>query len=141
MRILALDPGGTTGTVMVDWDGSLPPTPESVKVIESDQVAFNLMPDWIVTALDLGPDLVVVERFFISERTIRGTRQMEPLYVIGGVLFECARRGLPVRLQAASSAKMAYPNERLEGWPVKGRHARDALRHALVATHAKELQT
>jgi hypothetical protein len=133
MIILALDPGGTTGTCSIDWDGT-PPTPD--RHLGSEQVAFEDMPDWLAQELAYArPDLIVVERFFISPRTVKFTRQPEALYVIGGVMFMAQLEGVPIRMQAASDAKTAYPNERLKGWPVKGTHAKDALRHALLATH------
>lgn len=141
MIILGLDPGKTTGAVLIDWDGaSIPPGPESL--VFSAQVPFTMLPQWVdLTLNDYAVDLIVVERFFISERTIRNTRQMEPIYAIGGVLFLSSLRGLDVVMQSAADAKTAYPNEALTDWKVKGVHARDALRHALLATHRRGVYT
>ena len=141
MIILGLDPGKTTGAAMIDWDGaSIPPEPTSL--VFAEQISFSMLPQWVdMTLNDYAVDLIVVERFFISERTIRSTRQMEPIYAIGGVLFLSSLRGLDVVMQAASDAKTAYPNEALAGWKVKGPHAKDALRHALLATHRRGVYT
>lgn len=135
MRILALDPGGTTGTCSLEWDGT-PPQPEMVDRWE--QVPFDDMPLWLANELHHArPALIVLERFFITPRTIQFTRQPEPLHVIGGVLFLAKIELIPVRMQSAADAKNAWPNLRLKGWPVRGDHAKDALRHALLATQAQ----
>lgn len=135
MRILALDPGGTTGCAIIEWGGG----PVEPAMLEGHaQVGFDDMPVWIYAELGVTPpDLIVMERFFITPRTIQFTRQPEALYVIGGVLFLAKLHNIPVRMQSAADAKNAWPNERLEGWAVKGRHAKDALRHALLATQAR----
>lgn len=135
MKILALDPGGTTGAVVVDWDGSITPNPETSPVLLAEQILFEDMPMWLDYTFVAHPDidLVVIERFFITPRTVKYTRQPEALYAIGGVLFAAAVRGIPVRMQAASDAKTAFPADAIKHWPVKGKHAKDALRHFLLS--------
>ena len=134
--VLALDPGGTTGCCSLRWDGENIPEPESI--LTWDQVAFDLMPFWLDDVLTtLRPSIIVYERFNISPRTVQYTRQPEALYVIGGVLFAAKLAGIPVREQGSGDAKLAYPNERLKDWPVKGKHAKDALRHALLSCHRR----
>ena len=133
---LALDPGGTTGTCALRWDGVHIPEPPAL--ILYAEVPFVDMPHWLDTELaNLRPNLIVYERFQISPRTVQYSRQPEALYVIGGVLFMARLAGIPVREQQAAGAKTAYPNERLTDWAVKGKHAKDALRHALLSCHRR----
>jgi hypothetical protein len=138
VRICALDPGLTTGAVIIDWDGTtVPPGPDAL--VSYSEVPFDSMPRWLQLQI-LAIDLLVIERYVISPRTTKNSRQYEALYVIGGAIF-LARLlgdidgGVPIRMQASSDAKRAYPDEALEGWDIKGGHAKDALRHALLATH------
>lgn len=138
MRLLALDPGLTTGAVCIEWDGHTPCPPPDCLVLAA-QIEYPVMPWWLTAQLD-GDDpmsLLVIERFIINARTMKFTRQPEALHVIGGAMFLAALRGVPVREQSASDAKKIYPNARLKElrWRVTGDHARDALRHVLLATH------
>jgi hypothetical protein len=134
MRIIGIDPGGTTGVIALDWDGQ-PPKPSDL--LFSEQIGYDDVALWLHGVFGTWtPDLIALERFFITPKTIQNTRQPEPLYVIGGVLFLGKIMSIPVKMQAASDAKTAYPNPRIKDWPVKGPHAKDALRHALLATHA-----
>lgn len=137
MIIAGIDPGLTTGVALVVWDGVNPPLPPEQ---EAHQVEFTELPAFMRTLVPR-VDLLVVERFFISARTVKASRQYEALYAIGGILFLADEYDKPVRLQAASDAKTAYTNETLKslGWKPKGRHAKDALRHALLATHSRTL--
>lgn len=135
--ILALDPGKTTGAVRLTWDGRTP-APAPGALLGAEQVAYANMPTWLEQAL-AGVDLLVIERFIVNARTMKYTRQPEPLHVIGGAMFLAKLAGVAVREQSAADAKTVYPNSRLKemGWfiSVRGVHARDALRHALLATH------
>lgn len=138
--MIALDPGGTTGVVLLDWDGTPEPKPEAL--LGYWQVDFDDMPAWLDSMLLLHtPRLLVIERFIISPRTVRYTRQPEALYTIGGAIFLARLSGIPVHMQTASDAKDAYPNTRLTemGFKVPGKHAKDALRHALLACLAPSL--
>lgn len=139
MNLLALDPGKTTGAVSLRWDGKTPaPGPDAC--IFYGQIDYPEMPKWLDEQLtDFGHTLLVIERFIVNARTMKFTRQPEPLHVIGGAHFLAALHGVPVREQSAADAKTIYPDKRLRemGWldVVKGPHARDACRHALLATH------
>jgi len=136
--VLAIDPGGTTGTCSIRWDGDPTHIPHPEALIYSEQVAFDDMPRWLDDELAaIRPYLIVYERFQISPRTVQYSRQPEALYVIGGVLFAAKLAGIPVREQGAADAKNAYPNDRIKDWKVKGPHAKDALRHALLSCHRR----
>lgn len=145
MKIMGVDPGGTTGiaTIDVPWDESrYEPTPDTY--VADDQ----LEAEWGAGADSIGPrlrsvieatkpDLIVVEKFIITQQTVRFTRQPDALWIIGGVRFIADSLKIPVHMQPASLAKTAWDATRLKntGWAkiVKRKHARDALRHALTA--------
>lgn len=142
-QILGIDPGGTTGAVLIEWTGDPSLDPSTVSILDSWQLDFDAVPTW---AADYIPtvDIVAIERYFITGNTIKKSRQMEALYVIGGALFlaELSEDSPEVVMQAASVAKNAWPNQRLKDvfgggtkLPIVGRHAHDALRHALLACH------
>lgn len=143
MRLLAIDPGGCTGFVLLDYDGRTPcPGPDAL--VDSWQIDWDgpAVPEFLADAIRL-VDLVVIERFVISARTTKYTRQPEAFYVIGGAICTAELDGVPWVAQAVNTAKDAYPDARLKelGWfsAVKGKHARDALRHALLATHTRRV--
>lgn len=138
MYALALDPGKITGAVIFEPAGA-----GKIRLLDWEEIPYTDMPQWLFGALDscvLPIDLIIVEKYTISQRTIKVARQSEPLDVIGGAKFLAALAGIDVRVQSASDAKTAYPDKRLKEidlyGAVGGRHARDALRHALLATHA-----
>lgn len=132
MRILSLDPGKTTGAVVFDSDGIA-----SGVIVATHQIdysdAFTFLDGIIGSALDA----IVIERFVISQRTLKNVRVEETFDVIGGAKCLAKLRGIPVYRQAASDAKTAYPDVRIKdlGFAIVGRHAKDALRHALLFTH------
>lgn len=137
MILAGIDPGLMTGVVAIRWNGVGLPDPP---VLESWQVPFEDAPEFFQYFIPR-MDILVMERYTISARTLTATRQYEALYTLGGCIFQASLSGVPVRMQMASDAKTAYPNERLSelGWKVRGRHARDALRHALLACHSRTL--
>lgn len=141
MRVMGIDPGGTTGIALINWSGEAEPTPAAyVNHTQLDwgtDVVTGLA--WLLTNEE-APDLIAIEKFIITTQTARYTRQPEALYVIGGVLFLAALHGIEhVVMQTAANAKTAWPDSRLKetGWgdiiKAKDRHARDGLRHALTA--------
>lgn len=143
MNVLALDPGKTTGAVIINWDGGRPAVDMDLLLLQG-QIPFEDMPRWLDTMLPtIG--LVVIERFIVNQRTMKYSRQPEPMHVIGGTLFLAALAKIPVREQSAADAKTIYSDQRLKdmGWynRIKGDHARDALRHALLTTHKPFVHT
>lgn len=136
MRILAFDPGNTTGIAYIEWDG----TTTKPDLIDFAEVDADDMPCWVYGCLkDNEVDLIVVERFTISMETIRKSRQPAALDNIGGIKWLAKLFKIPVRLQGRSDAKTAYTDKRIAEYGIKSRHARDALRHALLATHSREV--
>lgn len=146
MRVMGIDPGGTTGIAIIDveWDDTrYEPAPAKSHVFDTqieavwdtdvNSVALNMQ--YLIDAYE--PDLLAVEKFIITQQTVRFTRQPDALWIIGGVRFLADIRGIPVHMQPASLAKTTWDATRLKdtGWAkvVKQKHARDALRHALTA--------
>lgn len=146
MRIMGIDPGGTTGICVIDvpWDENrYEPDPttshkfdtqiEAIWDTDVNSVALNMQ--YFIDVYS--PDLIALEKFIITQQTVRFTRQPDALWIIGGVRFLADIRGIPVHMQPASLAKTTWDATRLKetGWAkvVKRKHARDALRHALTA--------
>lgn len=146
MRIMGIDPGGTTGIAIIDveWDDSRFEPDPATTLVHNEQIEARWghetasVGQAIDTLIDdFRPDLLAVENFIITQRTVRFTRQPDALWIIGGVYFIADLRGIPVHLQPASLAKTTWPDTRItsSGWGkvVKGKHARDGLKHALTA--------
>lgn len=138
ITICGIDPGKTTGLVVIEASG-----PGRLdRVLFAEQIAYDDAPSTIDRLLDIyALDVVAMERFTISERTIKSNRVNEPLDVIGGVKFLLAlndRRPL-LLMQGSSDAKTAYSDFRLDAMGIGSiapkPHGKDALRHALLATH------
>lgn len=124
---LAFDPGATTGFATYDqqygefysWQT------EGRHAAERDAEGY------------FGYRTVVVgESFIITAETLKKSRQMDPLYIIGWADGECARLGIPFSLQTPSEGKAFGTDAKLKalGWwnPTKGGHANDAARHLLL---------
>lgn len=128
MMIIGVDPGGTTGLVKL-LDG---------EVVDDGQFDFVGTVRWLNNEIPLA-DLVVVERFVISGRTMTGSREgaMDALNLIGVCRAMCELYGARLMQQTPADAKNAFNDDvlRRTGYydKVKGKHARDALRHALLA--------
>lgn len=140
--ICGIDPGGTSGVAMIEWDGS--PLPDPDWLIFHDHFSYETMPQFVedLTAGGRGypaPDIIAIERFHISTRTIKASSQPEALYVIGGVLFYAANAGIHTRIQNASDAKNGVKDDIIDVWDVKNRHEKDALRHVLLACRSRGL--
>lgn len=146
MIIMGVDPGGTTGVAIIDvpWDDKrFEPDPQRSHVFSTqldnvwggvDESIGRRMNSLIE---EYKPDLIAVEKFIITQQTVRFTRQPDALWIIGGVRFLADIAGIPTHLQPSSLAKTTWDTARLNetGWAkvVTRKHARDALRHALTA--------
>lgn len=125
MIITAVDPGRTSGFVTLSTS--------SWKFIRHEEVKFEDALMRLSELLD-APDVIVVERFTVSMRTIRATRQMEASYLIGAIMYWGIMSDRPVILQSASDAKTAFGSRLIAtaGLWTKSPHTRDATRHALL---------
>ena len=133
--LIAVDPGGTTGLVVVNTklevNGSyeIDDWYDVVEYIESE----------FVYAKDVGakPPLLVCERFFITGQTHKKTPQSEPFDIIGNLKYMSLKfTGKPLALQSPSDAKTFSTDDKLKkvGFHHVGGagHANDAFRHALL---------
>ena len=126
MRVLGVDPGGTTGLAIVDSDDW------SVESMQLDQpAAFRWLYSCIVLELS-NVDAVAIERYVVTARTARFSQQPTALEVIGATKAFCQFAEVGIELQAPADAKTAWFDDRLKaaGLWVAGTHARDATRHA-----------
>lgn len=138
MRIIAIDPGKTTGLVVIDASRAA----KLDALLLAEHIPYDVAPNALRDILGLWePDVVVMERYVISLRTIKANRYSEPLDVIGGVKFlmQLNKPKVPLILQSGSDAKTAYNDDTLKRLKLfkvtPAPHARDALRHAMLATH------
>ena len=145
MLIMGVDPGGTTGITIIktEWDDSRYDPPPTAHVMNTQiEASWGTGPEsvgWKIRDLIeiYNPDLIALEKFIITQQTVRYTRQPDALWIIGGVRFIADTFMIPVHMQPASLAKTTWDATRLKesGWAkvVKAKHARDGLRHALTA--------
>jgi hypothetical protein len=145
VRILGVDPGGTTGIAIIDvpWDNDRFEPPPSTHLFDTQIPAVwgdgaNSV-GWQIRDLieDYAPELIAIEKFIITQNTVRFTRQPDAMWIIGGTRFLADTLSIPVHMQSASLAKTTWDATRLKdtGWAkvVKKTHARDGLRHALTS--------
>jgi hypothetical protein len=142
MLIIGIDPGGTTGAVLIR------PATDNIDVLTNMHLSGLHVTQWVEAELASHPDedyAVVVEQFTISPRTLTGSRagSMEALYTVGSVRYVCFRSKTPVVLQTPAAAKNALNDEVLKElglWhTVSGPHERDALRHALLYARTQKV--
>jgi hypothetical protein len=130
MYIFACDPGKCSGWAIYDDLGE----------VFSGQLEFA---EFVTFADDEAkyakPDVIVVERFTITQETAKKTQQTDALEVIGVLRYLAQREGSKfIRKQTPTEAKRFSTNDRLEtlGWlkhPLaQWDHANDALRHLLL---------
>lgn len=134
-RVLAFDPGGTTG--MAVWGGyedgshdfisSQMPKPWEEWLAKLERDVFAEHP----------PQLVVVERFTITANTLQKAREPDALYIIGALKLLAHKYGIDFELQSPGDAKRFCTDARLKkaGWwkSTPGGHANDAARHLFLA--------
>lgn len=130
MRILAVDPGLTTGWAF--WDSAeRSPSPGET---EGPMEFLDLAHRWVerISQLKMRDALVIAERFIITPETAKKTQAPWSLEISGGLRFLCHRYGVEYVQQTPAEAKRLIHDDRLRalGWyqPGKG-HANDALRH------------
>lgn len=141
MRIIGIDPGETTGIVVI--------TPYEGEIVVADSLHLTgwAAADWLAETLRLNrtDTEVVIERFTISQRTLQGTRHgpIETLHMIGALRYVCHRYDVTPFFQTPAQAKSAYSDETLHDLVLWGRvfgpHERDALRHALLHARTRGL--
>jgi hypothetical protein len=140
IRVIALDPGETTGWAYVEDDrvkiGQLPWQDAASWVHDYVAAAVNRHKTHEVT--------LVSEAFVVTQATVKKSRDTSSLELIGVCRYLATRYlAKPLVLQSASDAKSFVDDDKLKrlGWYVKGEdHARDAARHlALYLVRIKVL--
>jgi predicted RNase H-like nuclease (RuvC/YqgF family) len=124
--ILGVDPGMHTGAVMLD----LP------RMLVTFSVEMSVEDFFDSARLLVGQaNIVAVEQFTISMRTLQMTRQPDALHIIGILRFLCHERSTPMLTQLVADAKASFSDETLRDLHVwsSSNHIRDATRHALLA--------
>ncbi len=129
VAILAVDPGLTTGVVRAVAYG-----PDEVSVLEWKQLSQPEFHEyaWNAISKSLRSMIVVCESWV--QRPGYRTNQPQALELIGFLRGFCQLHGNPFYLQTSADAKEFGTDERLKHYAIraKERHARDALRHALL---------
>lgn len=130
MRVLAVDPGKTTGIAV--WNSG---------TFSAWAEEYELALDFVASYIrdDYRPDVVVIEDFVITQRTTKmGTanwRRGQELEFIGVARWWCKTTGVEFVLQTPSQAKSFSTDQKLKtyGWWSKGvDHPRDATRHLML---------
>ena len=133
-RVLCLDPGGTTGVALIEYNEETAP-----EVIFTKQIGNGLQGflNWHWDELeDIDFDTIVCESFTLREG-VYGV-DLSPVYVIGALE---ALYPVHDKIYQAPSTKPLCSNERLKdmGLYEPGRdHAMDALRHGLIYLRNKK---
>lgn len=125
-RLLAIDPGKTTGYALF-----IGKTLREYGTVEGSDT-YKL--------LDLLPDIVIIESFRLYpwKANQQSFSSFETVEIIGVLKFLCEQKGISYIMQPAT-IKTVWPDERLksEGYYVKNRHSRDAVRHGLYYVFKK----
>lgn len=133
-RLLAVDPGGTTGLASVGWYDNGDPCDFTSNEKPKPYEAWLQGLEGVI--LQVPPDAIVCERFTITSQTLTKAREYDALYIIGTLKYLCAREGITFALQSPSDAKRFCSDDRLKkiGWwkSTAGGHANDAARHAFL---------
>ena len=124
-RILAVDPGNTTGIAVVDM--AYP------AVLETHEFDYEDVADFMFNPIDRGAiDEIVCEHFYVDAETLKKTWQADTFDVIGIMRYTAYILSIPYTHQPPSSVKKLATNDRLIkiGWWTPGQgHAQDATRH------------
>ena len=124
MRILAFDPGETTGWCYLDTDRS-----ETLS-----QGEFPTYTGLCGVLAKTAPDLVIIERFLLYPWSAKRLKwnKLVAVQVIGVIKFLCEEQLIPYILRNASVAKSVQLRQ-----PLESKHATDAFRHILAYLKAE----
>lgn len=134
IRVLGIDPGETTGWVILDPPCIYKAGQEPTKNVTQAALFFNRMLE------DKRPDVIVIEeyRVYSSKTRQHAWNDLLTARIIGAIEALCAIEDVPVVKQTASTAKGFCTNDKLREWGFwqssAKRHANDAIRHACYYT-------
>lgn len=125
MRILGVDPGGTTGAAIIKLPEMRLEDTYKLNIGEVFDMAFHLV-GYV--------DLVAIERYVITARTAQLSQQPAAMYVTGALMMAAHRGNVPLEFEGISDSKASFPDEVLEQLGVwsSNEHVRDATRCALL---------
>lgn len=132
MRIAGVDPGGTTGMVLIE----LFPRDEPRDFICYEAKQVSDISGLLRTLGEWNPDIIVIEQFNLYPWKAKSLSwsDMTPSQVIGAVKAWCVDKNVQLVEQPAAMRKQGrLYSQQLERSPLfKARpHAKDALRHAI----------
>lgn len=122
MRILALDPGRTTGAAYFPDDDTFH--------VEQRELAYSHKSLYNYLRL-VNPDIIVCESFVYQRRD---KVDLSPVEMIGVIKLFCERNGTPYHEQTPSQAKKFWEDKKIKTcglWIPGNPHAIDAARHLL----------
>jgi hypothetical protein len=127
--IFGVDPGKTTGIAWLEF----PFNDHVPEATQREAMSAVALIERRLTALN-GAEIVVACESFVPRPGVR-TWQPDALYVIGALMYVCAKHGIEFILQSPADAKQFSTNEKLDrlNWRVHRDHADDAERHLLLA--------
>ncbi len=141
MKILAVDPGMGTGWARwVDGDledyGEMDHNEFAADAYETLEMAGS---HWAEPPIDLN----VCEDYIITPQTLKKTRQLYSLHLIGFLKYLCDINEVEFILQKPSDAKRFADDDKLKllDWynPTTDGHQNDALRHLLTYLVSRKL--
>lgn len=128
MRVMAIDPGPSTGIALWDTDDELPWATTLQRHEAEDFIVEKIAKQAV--------HLVICEEFVITAGTAKkGRMGSESIEMIGVVKYFCRECDVELKFGRPSDAMKFATNEKLKriGWYQTGpEHARDALRHLLT---------
>lgn len=122
MLIYAFDPGKLTGVAVWDTDTSL---------FQADQLTVIEIYEYVDSACEI-IEYAQIEKFTITQQTIRKARETDPLDVIGYLKYAAWRCGFECGWSKPAEVMSTFPDEALKkgGMFTRGKgHANDAARH------------
>jgi hypothetical protein len=128
-KIVAFDPGGTTGWAMLSQDWSLT---HGIFTEKDHHLAL-----WKFLLINM-PDIVVCERFVYQNREATPTLELISRDYIGVITLWCQLYGKHLEMQTVSDAKSQWPDKKLILLKNQGQnmpkivHAKDAMRHLML---------
>lgn len=130
MRALLVDPGGTTGWAVMDYDF----TEAMPTLVLSGQTPGDRFPKVLRKMIrdeSMGIDIVIYERFRIFKNTV-GENAVPVLKQIGAIEYVCGMYRMPWRDQPPSNKSFFEKKLKAFGmYQVSHEHSNDAISHGL----------
>lgn len=132
-RILAIDPGGTTGIAIISFSDDLAPVVSHYEQVPDGLAGFI---KWYKNNWSLGWDIIVCENFTLRQSV--KFPDLSPVYIIGAL--EALEPNIEIIYQSPAQ-KHLCDDKRLKIMdmhkPGNG-HANDAIRHAIIYLRNKK---